>query len=872
MLSYFKTNLMNLRNLTLILLLGMPVVSMAQISMGGKPVSGNTLIGVQSASRIPKVQLKALDIEKIMANRDTTLLYPTYGVVTDTLIDLKKAGIMDQPAGGGKIWRLKISNENAKSIQVYFKRFIVPEGSKLFLYNEGMQRIAGAFTSKNMQPDSSLTLADFRGNHTIIEYYEPESAEFNGSIIIGAIGQAYLDIFETAADEGFVNVNCPEGKNAQLIKHAVARMTFIDGSSQGFCSGALLNNTRQDGTPLFLTAHHCLSTSGVASTLVAYFNYETTCDDQEIIAPTITGSTLLATGSESDYTLLRLNSKPTAEHQPYYAGWNVNGLETDSVTGVHVPFQQRKKVSIDYDSIRIYPFTLNWEEGDDSPVNSHYVLYFDIGATSGGSSGSPLFNKKNQVIGQLHGGGDSEDLYGRLSYSYDDAFSSLRTYLNPTNANVKELGGYTPAGNLPDAFFVSEFEQVCTNVPIQFTDYSVFGPYEMEWLVNPSTAEFTDGTSSTSKNPVIRFLNDGVYNITLNLRVDGVIRDSETSSIISGSELKIGAKKLTDESICDCDFESFALTASGANDYSWILNTEDVEKVTLSKITGDTIIVERNPSYIADSSYSIRLKVAGIQGTCKDTIQFAEKILKPANDNMANAIAVSYGRSPKYSNICATEELNEPVPPNTSCTSQDAWCGCVLENNTEVDDILDNSVWFKFVPLVTGNISISSTGFDNQIALYKANTSEDLVNGSFVLVAANDDRSDADFRPMIISERVNQGENYWIQVDGSACGAEDYFTLTINELTGTGVRQLLSGPFSIYPLPAHDQVWIHHEGDQPVEFTLKMYSLDGTCILQEQLKAGGSDSQVSVNKLEPGVYIIMLNDGSTNYISKLIKE
>ncbi len=863
---------MNLRNLTLVLSLCMPVVTLAQISMGGKPVSGNTLVGVQSASRIPKVELKALDIEKIMANRDTTLLYPTYGIVTDTLIDLKEAGIMDRPAGGGKIWRLKISNENARSVQIYLRRYVVPEGSKLFLYNEGMQMIAGAFTRKNMQPDSSLTIADFKGNHTIIEYYEPESAEFNGEIIIGAIGQAYLDIFETAADDGFVNVNCPEGKNAQLIKHAVARITFIDGSSQGFCSGALLNNTRQDGSPLFLTAHHCLSSSGVASTLVAYFNYEKTCGDQEIISPTITGSTLLTTGSESDYTLLRLNSKPAAEHQPYYAGWNVDGLETDSVTSVHVPFQQYKKVSIDYDRIIIYPYTLSWEEGADSPENSHFVVFFDIGATSGGSSGSPLFNKKNQVIGQLHGGGDSEDLYGRLSYSYDDAFSTLKSYLDPTNTNVKELNGYTPEGNIPDAFFVSDFEQVCTNVPIQFTDYSVFGPYDMEWLVNPPTAEFTDGTSSTSKNPVIRFLNEDVYNVTLNLRVDGVIRDSETSSIISGSELKIGAKKIPSESICDCDFESFAITASGAGDYSWLLNPEDVEKVTLSKIAGDTIIVERNPAYIADSSYSVRLKVAGSQGTCSDTIQFAEKIFKPSNDNMANAIVVSYGRSPRYSNICATEEVNEPVPSNTSCTSQDAWCGCVLEDNTEVDDILDNSVWFKFVPLVTGNISISSTGFDNQIALYKADTYEDLTNGNSILVAANDDRSDADYRPMIISEQVNQGENYWIQVDGSACGAENYFTLTINELTGTGVRQLLSGPFSIYPMPAHDQLWIHREGDQSAVFTLKMYSLDGSCILQEQLKAGGSDIPVSVNRLEPGVYIIMLNDGSTNYISKFIKE
>ena len=41
---------------------------------------------------------------------------------------------------------------------------------------------------------------------------------------------------------------------------------------------------------------------------------------------TLTGSTLLTNSPSSDYTLLRLNNKPTASYQPYYAGWDAEDL------------------------------------------------------------------------------------------------------------------------------------------------------------------------------------------------------------------------------------------------------------------------------------------------------------------------------------------------------------------------------------------------------------------------------------------------------------------------------------------------------------------------------------------------------------------
>jgi hypothetical protein len=45
----------------------------------------------------------------------------------------------------------------------------------------------------------------------------------------------------------------------------------------GFCTGSLINNTNNDGTPLFLSANHCYSNP---STLVFWFNWQSeTCNN-----------------------------------------------------------------------------------------------------------------------------------------------------------------------------------------------------------------------------------------------------------------------------------------------------------------------------------------------------------------------------------------------------------------------------------------------------------------------------------------------------------------------------------------------------------------------------------------------------------------
>ncbi|MDA3866992.1 MAG: hypothetical protein PF489_09645, partial [Salinivirgaceae bacterium] len=63
---------------------------------------------------------------------------------------------------------IKLSSTNAKSIKLLFSEYSIPNGAKLFLYNNDYSQISGAYTQKNMSPDSSFAIADFPVNKIFI--------------------------------------------------------------------------------------------------------------------------------------------------------------------------------------------------------------------------------------------------------------------------------------------------------------------------------------------------------------------------------------------------------------------------------------------------------------------------------------------------------------------------------------------------------------------------------------------------------------------------------------------------------------------------------------------------------------------------------
>jgi hypothetical protein len=855
-----------------LLLLACTIRLSAQLSEGGIPAS-MSMPGLKSTANLPQYGLKHMNKQALIEEDRKRPTPFRYAVFEDIFINLKIDGRKDiLPDKSGTIWRLKIESDSAYSIQLILRKFFIPIGAKLFVYNENFSQIAGAFTSNNMQNDSTFVIADIIGNKAIIEYFEPAGADFPGEVVIGSVGKAYINIYELKSESDYIGVNCPEGKDLQDVKHSVCKITFRSDSSSYLCSGALLNNARNNEIPYFLTASHCISTSVEASTLIAYFNYEREgCNGIALTARTLSGAMLLTNSPESDYTLLRLNNKPTATYQPFYAGWDAENVPTDHVSGVHHPEGLTKKLAIDNDTIKTNSDIIPWQGSPSSPAATHWQVKFDVGQTAGGSSGSPLFNKKKQVIGQLHGANSINDFYGKFSYSWlhpAAKYKRLRFYLDPDSTGITSLSGHYPATNAPDAFIAVPVSKVCIQAPVKLTDYSAFGPYTRTWTISPSTYAFSDGTDNSSASPVVQFLQAGMYSIKLKVsNAHGVDSMKLANAFQAGTTINVGVNSLPSGESCFCNFNHFIAFANGATSYAWNLLPGSEGKVSLDQNTGDTVSVSLVPGFKTDSTVTVKIQVTGTQGTCSDTANLAYLLIKQANDSLKNATLINYGKSITYSNKCATVEADEPVPPHYSCTTQYSWCD---EYGTGLN-IVEHSVWFKFVAAPQGHITISSSGFDNELALYDAASYTDILNNNYTIPAANDDRSTTDFNPLLKAVKATPGKTYWIQVDGSGGGLEGDFYLQLTALVVTDVPGTRENEFVVYPQPATDVVYVKGDALHSAPVHISVYSLVGTLIEDETANPSDGILTINTKSWDKGVYILKIGSGTDGFITRIIK-
>ncbi len=349
----------------------------------------------------------------------------------------------------GKIWRLKIKSPGAFSLNFLLEPFHLPKEAKLFLYSADSSFVVGAITDKNNKKSLKLPIQAIPGDEIYIEYFLPKNINFKNDFRISQIGYDFKNAFGVqTAGACEVNINCPEGDNWQTDKRAVARMLI---NNQFYCTGSLINNARYDGKPYLLTAEHCVHYQADAEKTIFYFNYEsakctgTTSDTIQ----TVSGSEVIATGKNEklDFSLLQLSSDPPETYQPYYAGWNRSSTPPNNVSCIHHPDGDIKKISRDYDT------TLVGDFGDGYDINSHWqILKWDLGTTEGGSSGSPLFNNKHQIVGDLTGGEANctipvNDYFSRIDRAwqdYSDPFYQLKNWLDPINSGVEEIGGFDP--------------------------------------------------------------------------------------------------------------------------------------------------------------------------------------------------------------------------------------------------------------------------------------------------------------------------------------------------------------------------------------------------------------------------------------------
>ncbi len=289
---------------------------MAQISSGGTPISFTKAVRADiHAVTMPPVDVAALLAEDSI-EQGKGIPY-RFGFPFEVNYDLDNSGTWEDLNDGGRLWRLRIECPGAYSINLVYDEFWLPEGAKLFIYNEDRSYVIGSFTERNNKEYEKFATALVKGDVSILEYYEPADVKEPGVIGIQRIIHAYKNLFDRHVakdafgfgDAGWCNnnVHCPEAADWQDQVRSVAMITTQGGWR--LCTGVMVNNVRQDLTPYFLTANHCL---GGEETWVFMFNYESpTCDN--IDGPTwmtVSGCNRLANHSYSDFGFILLTDQP----------------------------------------------------------------------------------------------------------------------------------------------------------------------------------------------------------------------------------------------------------------------------------------------------------------------------------------------------------------------------------------------------------------------------------------------------------------------------------------------------------------------------------------------------------------------------------
>jgi len=485
-------------------------ITTAQITIDGLPVSHNN----ELKNNIPVFEIENISHEINFINDKTPL---QAGYTLPINIKLSEEGVWEK-VDHKFVWRIEIEVNDAIALNLYFNNIDLLISEELFIYDPQEKSIRGAFTINNNGP---YMCTDFiSGDKIIIEFNSFKKYKLLPFSVheVGVLLTNNLPYSSGFGDAGSceVHVNCIEGEDWQNEKKGVARILVKQNQFTFWCTGSLINNTKNDGTPFFLTANHCgeFSDSTDYAQWLFYFNFESLNCEQPLFEPelnTLSGSTLLAhaqagTLQGSDFKLLLLKNEVPFEYKPYYNGWDRTEEASPLGVTIHHPKGDLKMistytsplVSTDYNNQNEDPNGKYWKVNWVETISGH-------GVTEGGSSGSPIFNNEGNIVGALTGGGASctflnePDYYGKFSYSWqsngNDSTEQLSYWLDPTETGIKKLSGSNLDSTHIFADFYGEPTTLIIGGSVSFINTSFGNIAGFNWYFeggNPATSELKE--------------------------------------------------------------------------------------------------------------------------------------------------------------------------------------------------------------------------------------------------------------------------------------------------------------------------------------------------------------------------------------------
>lgn len=414
-----------------------------QLFEGGEPcLSSFSLRSLSEKNRVvlDKPSEKAIqDFVYSCTHRGALRVMPL-GLPIETSLTPQNSGVLSRNERGALVWDLSLVAPGAITTQLYFDQFVLPKGGRLFILSPDGKVLKGAYTERNNTELKALAISPVKGDELIIHY---EGRSGDEELPLLSLKQVTYGFWDTQSFRyqhpafGRYNpgepwfsgdwscapnvVAFPEmAKQAHSLVQMMVRGSVV-------CSGALINNGRQDGTAYILTASHCMNASfrysgdmnyvkESARQTVFFFNFRSPLAEtmvRGIEEQSLSGAEVVAYDEDHDLCLLKItgiDKNPEykksggipASFMPYYSGWNAELTPKGFFTNLHHPTASVARYNrCDEEEL---PY-INFSASGKSWKGTHFaILKWSIGTTYGGSSGSPLYDKEGLIIGALTGG------------------------------------------------------------------------------------------------------------------------------------------------------------------------------------------------------------------------------------------------------------------------------------------------------------------------------------------------------------------------------------------------------------------------------------------------------------------------------------
>lgn len=349
---------------------------------------------------------------------------------------------------GRHILSFHIKNSDAKSLNLLLENLSLEVGEEILVYNPQQPEFALNYTQRNISKNKTLTTLPISGNELMLVLALNDKRK--GVFDIGHVVYGYKSTGAFGESGSCnINANCPDANAYRDQQKAVA--LILNAAGNGHCTGTLVNNSANDGTPYIISAGHCIpaNRNNLENWTFAFGFESPNCTNQNATPISFTGAELKVYDTYYDAALLLMDERPQDNGADvYYAGWDLNAAAPSSARVFHHPSGDIKKFSVDNGGI----------------VKDHYLgnvndfkawkVIWDKGTTEGGSSGSALLNQNGHIVGTLTGGKAScsatneADYYAAINdyftYCPNDSMDSYAPWLDPALSRISSLNGWDP--------------------------------------------------------------------------------------------------------------------------------------------------------------------------------------------------------------------------------------------------------------------------------------------------------------------------------------------------------------------------------------------------------------------------------------------